>query len=75
MSEKCIDPDRRFIVRGETAVSAEFHEASKSFAFLMEDGSTEAVSFAEADQEQIETFILDVRKFIPIVRIGNNSAP
>ena len=72
MSEKS---KPRWVFDGVFAVSCEFDEAKQSFDFLLEDGSHEVASFPDAKPEELEKFIADNRKYVPIVRKGERENP
>jgi hypothetical protein len=65
----------RWILDGIFAVSCEFDEVANSFDFLLEDGNHKVLSFPKATTEEIEKFIAENTKYLPIIRKGERKAP
>jgi hypothetical protein len=64
----------RWVFDGIFAVSCEFDEVAKSFDFLLEDGNHHVASFPNATTEEIEKFIAENTKYLPIIQKGRRKA-
>jgi hypothetical protein len=63
-------PKREFVLRNGFAASCEFDPASKTFDFLVDNGSHEVYSFPNATREEVSQLIKDIRACVPAVSKG-----
>ena len=67
------DQDKpRWVFDGVFATSCEFDAAAKSFDFLLEDGNHHVASFPNATADELEKFISENTRYLPIVRKGKH---